>query len=159
MLYFWATCASTEIRKKQYSGCLQWESNCLVSTRPITALCVCLLHCIRVHLHYGYMWVYVQIMQHTHMHKAVTGALKPKGYSLIKDNGIIVTRQDDHMMYCYFQREHPRSSALGYWILHSEWVYHLLSHWNYRMSLAMAPSQLLISNHTLKQGRCDSTTN
>ena len=43
---------------------LQPSSHCLVRVR--------LLHCMHVRLRNGYMRVYVQIMQHTHTHKAVT---------------------------------------------------------------------------------------
>ena len=38
----------------------------------------CLLHCMRVWLHNGYTQAYAQIMQHTHMHKAVTGCVEAK---------------------------------------------------------------------------------
>ena len=37
-----------------------------------------LLHCMRVWLRNGYTWAYVQIMQHTHTHKAVTGRVETK---------------------------------------------------------------------------------
>ena len=37
-----------------------------------------LLHCMRVPLHNGYMPAYAQIMQHTHMHKAVTRRVEAK---------------------------------------------------------------------------------
>ena len=37
-----------------------------------------LLHCMRVRLHNGYTQAYAQIMQHTHMHKAVTGRVEAK---------------------------------------------------------------------------------
>ena len=47
-------------------------------------VCACLLHCMRVRLRNGYTQAYAQIMQHTHMHKAV--ALKPKSYSLVEGN-------------------------------------------------------------------------
>ena len=48
--------------------------------RQVTALCVraCLLHCMRVRLHNGYTQAYAQIIQHTHMHKAVTGRVEAK---------------------------------------------------------------------------------
>ena len=54
-----------------YSDCLRRESNFLASTHRVTALqvCVCLLHCMRVQL---------QIMQHTHTHKAVTKHFEAK---------------------------------------------------------------------------------
>ena len=38
----------------------------------------CLLHCMRVRLRNGYTQAYAQIMQHKHMHKAVTGRVKAK---------------------------------------------------------------------------------
>ena len=37
-----------------------------------------LLHCMRVRLHDGYTQAYVQIMQHTHMHKAMTRRVEVK---------------------------------------------------------------------------------
>ena len=62
-----------------YSDCLRRESNFLASTRQVTALCVrILLHCMRVRLRNGYTQAYAQIMQHTHMHKAVTGRVEAK---------------------------------------------------------------------------------
>ena len=44
--------------------------HCLVHVR--------LQHCMRVRLHNGYTQAYAQIMQHTHMHKAVTGRVEAK---------------------------------------------------------------------------------
>ena len=41
-------------------------------------MCVRLLHCMRVRLHNGYTRAYSQIMQHTHMHKAVTECVEAK---------------------------------------------------------------------------------
>ena len=38
----------------------------------------CLLHCMRVRLRNGYAQAYVHIMQHRHMHKAVTGCVEAK---------------------------------------------------------------------------------
>ena len=62
-----------------YSDCFRRESNFLATTRPVTAFCVCvLLHCMRVRLRNGYTRTYAQIMQHTHMHKAVTGCVEVK---------------------------------------------------------------------------------
>ena len=49
---------------------LQRACHCLVRA--------CLLHCMRVRLHNGYTQAYVQIMQHTHMHKAVSGRVEAK---------------------------------------------------------------------------------
>ena len=46
------------------------HSHCLVRVR--------LLHCMRVRLCNGYTWTYVQIMQHSHMHKTVTGCVEAK---------------------------------------------------------------------------------
>ena len=37
-----------------------------------------LLHCMRVRLRNGYTQAYAQIMQHTHMHKALTGCVEAK---------------------------------------------------------------------------------
>ena len=37
-----------------------------------------LLHCMSVRLRIGYTQAYVQIMQHTHTHKAVTGRVEAK---------------------------------------------------------------------------------
>ena len=62
-----------------YSDCLRRESNFLASMRQVTALCVrILLHCMRVRLRNGYTQAYAQILQHTHMHKAVTGRVEAK---------------------------------------------------------------------------------
>ena len=38
----------------------------------------CLLHCMPVRLRKGYTQAYMQIMQHTHTHKAVIGRVKAK---------------------------------------------------------------------------------
>ena len=62
-----------------YSDCLRRESNFLASTRQVTALSVhVLLHCMRVRLCNGYTQAYVQIIQHTHTHNAVTGRVEAK---------------------------------------------------------------------------------
>ena len=42
----------------------------------------CLLHCMRVRLRNGYMQAYTQIMQHTHMHKAVTGRVEARAANI-----------------------------------------------------------------------------
>ena len=44
--------------------------HCLVRAR--------LLHCMCVQLRKGYTRVYAQVMQHMHMHKAVTGHVEAK---------------------------------------------------------------------------------
>ena len=59
------------------------ESNLLASTRQFTAfLHVCFLQFMHIQLHTGsgYMraYMYVQIMQHTHMHKTITGHVEAK---------------------------------------------------------------------------------
>ena len=59
-----------------YSDCLRRERNFLASARRVTALCmpVCCILCVCD----GYTQAYVQIMQHMHMHKAVTGRVEAK---------------------------------------------------------------------------------
>ena len=57
-----------------YSDCLRRESNFLASMHRVTAL----LHCMLVRLRNGYTQAYAQIMQHTHMHTAVTGHVEAK---------------------------------------------------------------------------------
>ena len=44
----------------------------------------------RVRLHNGYTRAYAQIMQHTHTHKAVTGRVEAKSYSLVEGTQTIV---------------------------------------------------------------------
>ena len=43
----------------------------------------------RVRLRNGYARAYAQIMQHTHTHKAVTGRVEAKSYSLVEGNQTI----------------------------------------------------------------------
>ena len=51
----------------------------LQRTRSLPCVCaIAALHCMRVRLHNGYKQAYVQIMQHTHTHKAVTGCVEAK---------------------------------------------------------------------------------
>ena len=72
--------------------CLWRESNLLASMRPITASCVhvpcivCVRDCVMVKRK-----PCVQIMHDRHTHKAVTGALKPKGYSCVEGNRTIAS--------------------------------------------------------------------
>ena len=70
--------------KLLYSDCLRQESNFLASMRPGHCLVrACLLHCMRVRLHNGYTQAYVEIMQHMHTHKAVTGHVEGKKVTLL----------------------------------------------------------------------------
>ena len=50
----------------------------LQCTRSLPCACAFAAYCMRVRLRNGYTRAYVQIMQHTHTHKAVTGRVEAK---------------------------------------------------------------------------------
>ena len=75
-------CACFRERYDVYSDCLRRESNFWTLTHRVTALyvctsccSVCVCDCVMV-IHITQ--AYVQIMQHTHTHKAVTGRIEAK---------------------------------------------------------------------------------
>ena len=71
--------ASLETYLRLYCDCLWWESNFFGFNAPVHCLVlVRLLHCMRVRLRNGYTRAYMQIMQHTHMHKVVAGRTEAK---------------------------------------------------------------------------------
>ena len=84
-------CIITQIPGLLYSDCLRQESNFFCFNAPGHCLVrACMLHCMRVRLCNGYTQAYVQIMQHTHMHKAVTRHVEAKKLlSLIEGNQTI----------------------------------------------------------------------